>query len=237
MTGGGTGASDDCIRIPTPGRQTGYKRASMRIVLRVAVVLLVVSIPAGAAAHTKPKPKPSAHACRPAVSACCLRRARGAEPVIVSAAGRISRGEALQAFVQIVGPLPGIKAQSGAVAPRASHSASGPLRWAASFLPSMTKAQRAAFRTLISLRPPSRRAHVAAVPPKATTQTWTKGCRAGSASARSPARGKLPELRGARAGHDAGGLLVPSTRKAPRVWWSIVAPYVGSGRLPAARDP
>jgi hypothetical protein len=64
MTGGGTGASDDCIRIPTPGRQTGYKPASMRIVLRVALVLLAVSIPAGAAAQTKPKPKPSAHACR-----------------------------------------------------------------------------------------------------------------------------------------------------------------------------
>jgi hypothetical protein len=146
----------------------------MRIVLRVAVVLLAASIPAGAAAQTKPNPKPSVHACRPARSARCLRRARGAEPVIVSAAGRISRGEALQAFVQTVGPLPGIKAQPGAVAPRASRSASGPLRWAASFLLSMTKAQRAAFRTLISLHPPSRRAHVAAVPPKATTHTWTK---------------------------------------------------------------
>jgi hypothetical protein len=144
----------------------------MRIVPRVAVVLLAVSIPAGAAAQTKPKP--SARVCRPARSTRCLRRARGAEPVIVSPAGRISRAEALQAFVQTVGPLPGIKVQPGAVAPRASHSASGPLRWAASFLPSMTKGQRSAFRALISLHPPGRRAHLAAVPPKATTQTWTK---------------------------------------------------------------
>jgi hypothetical protein len=43
MTGGGTGASDDCIRIPTPGRQTGYKRASMRIVLRVASAIAQLS--------------------------------------------------------------------------------------------------------------------------------------------------------------------------------------------------
>ncbi len=133
----------------------------------IIAALIAACLPAGAAATTTAR-----HVCRPARSARCLRRARGGEPVIVSPAGRISRAEALQAFVQTVGPLPGVTPLPGAVAPRAAHSASGPLRWAAAYLPTMTAAQRAAFRALISLHPPTRRAHLAAVPPKATQQKW-----------------------------------------------------------------
>jgi hypothetical protein len=70
---------------------------------------------AGAAATAASPDRSSAPTCKPARSPRCLRLARGQEPVVVSAAGTISRSDALQGFLQTIGPLPGVKAEPGAV--------------------------------------------------------------------------------------------------------------------------
>ena len=135
----------------------------------VALLLLVAS---GAEAVTKAPPRK----CKPARSARCLRLARGRQPVIVSAAGRVARTDALQAFVQTVGPLPGIKAQPGAVDRTAYRDLSGPIRWAAAYLPTMTPAQRAAFKKLINGHG-STVARIAVNPPAAAKKKWAQAAK------------------------------------------------------------
>jgi hypothetical protein len=140
-------------------------------ILRIMMILVVAlpALPDGAVAASR---KPAKHPCRPARAARCLRQARGHEPVIVASTGRVARADALQAFVQTIAPLPGIKAQSGAVVRGAFASASGPLRWAAAYLPTMTRAQRAAFRRALGTTGHGARAHVAVNPPAGTQKTW-----------------------------------------------------------------
>jgi hypothetical protein len=83
----------------------------------------------------------------------------------------VSKTDALQAFVQTVGPLPGVKAQPGAIDRAPYGDLSGPIRWAAAYLPTMTAAQRAAFRQLISGRP-GVFARIASNPPKGAQKKW-----------------------------------------------------------------
>jgi hypothetical protein len=65
-----------------------------------------------------------------------------------------------------------VKVEAGAVARAAFSSGSGPLRWAASYLPTMTRAQQKAFRNLLSLNPRGLRAHIAANPTSADQKKW-----------------------------------------------------------------
>ena len=142
-----------------------------RTFLVCCAAALVLAAPASAASR-----KP----CRPARAARCLRAVRGHEPVIVATSGWISRADALQAFVQTVGPLPGVAVQPGAVDRRMFSSLSGPLRWAAAYLRTMSRAQRAAFRRLLGGGGGSR-AHVAANPKPAQVQKWTQAAQTAAA--------------------------------------------------------
>ncbi|MGZ6617406.1 MAG: hypothetical protein ACXVFQ_23655 [Solirubrobacteraceae bacterium] len=153
----------------------------MGAILRIMMMLVVAlsALPASADAASR---KPAKHRCRPARSTRCLRQARGHEPVIVASTGRVARADALQAFVQTIAPLPGIRVQPGAVARGAFASASGPLRWAAAYLPTMTRAQRAAFRRALGTNGRSgtrhrgtrrgARARAAANPPAGAQAKW-----------------------------------------------------------------
>jgi len=147
------------------------------LVATLAAALLAIS--AGAAMAAADHSAESSHArhrpCRSARSARCLRLARGKEPIIISSAGVISRQEALQAFVQTVGPLPGVKVEPGAVDRSAFVSLSGPIRWAASYLRTLSPAQREAFGKLLSVQPRRShgvRAYIASSPTAADKQKW-----------------------------------------------------------------
>jgi len=146
-------------------------RRSFVVSCAAAVLLALTGGTSFAAART---PAPHAKPCRPARSARCLRKARGPEAVIVSPRGTMSRADALQAFAQTVGPLPGVKPEPGAVDRRMFESLSGPFRWAAAYLKTMTRAQRAAFAKLLNGSGRGRRAHAAANPSPAQVQKWTQ---------------------------------------------------------------
>lgn len=138
----------------------------------ILTLLMLAMAGVAAAGATASAGAQRAKKCAPARSARCLKLARGREPVLVSSRGRISRDQALQVFVQTIGPLPGVKPLSGAVDRRAFSSGSGPLRWAAAYLPAMTRAQRAAFKRLISGGSGRLHAHLAGGPTLATTKKW-----------------------------------------------------------------
>ena len=142
--------------------------AKFRFLMLLFGLLALTGAGAAAGATTAPAPPKK---CKPPRSARCLRLVRGHEPVIVSAAARVSKSDALQAFVQTVGPLPGVKAQAGAIDRTTYPSLSGPIRWAAAYLSTMTPAQRAAFQKLISGRG-GKLARIASNPPKGAQKKW-----------------------------------------------------------------
>ncbi|HEY2159966.1 MAG TPA: hypothetical protein VGH24_01545 [Solirubrobacteraceae bacterium] len=144
--------------------------AKFRFAVAITALLALTAVAVAGAATHKPR-------CKPASAARCLRLARGHEPVLVSSRGRISRSDALQAFVQTIGPLPGVKRLPGAVDRSALSSASGALRWAAAYLPTMTPAQRAAFKKLISGRPGVVLARIASNQTKAAKKKWEQAAK------------------------------------------------------------
>jgi hypothetical protein len=119
-----------------------------------------------------------AQACRPATSAKCLKQARGAELVDVRASGTIDRATALQAFVQTVAPLPGVKVRPGAVG--RLRSGSGPIRWLARYRSTLTPAQRKVYDAIATGRRAGfsakrrRSARASAGPSAAIKKEWQK---------------------------------------------------------------
>jgi hypothetical protein len=117
-------------------------------------------------------------ACRPKTAPKCLKQARGVETVDVRASGTIDRATALQAFVQTVAPLPGVKVRPGAVG--TLRSGSGPIRWLAPYRRTLTPAQRRVYDAIAQGRragfAPKRRsrARAAATPSAAIKKEWQK---------------------------------------------------------------
>jgi hypothetical protein len=170
---------DPTHRIPYHRTQMGAKvrfRALLSGLLTLGALTAVATAAATSAASAATRTPTPTHKCRPARAPRCLRLARGHEPVLVSAAARVSKTDALQAFVQTVGPLPGIKALPGAVDRAPYGSLSGPIRWAAAYLPTMTPAQRKAFQKLIGGRRGAF-ARIASNPPKGAQKKWDQAAK------------------------------------------------------------
>lgn len=120
---------------------------------------------------------PAHGACKPKLSAKCLKQARGVETIDVRASGTIDRATAIQAFVQTVAPLPGVAVRPGAVG--TLRSGSGPIRWLARYRRTLTPAQRKVYdqirtgkRTGFRAKRRGRRARAAATPSAAIKAEW-----------------------------------------------------------------